>query len=180
MSQRVTNLGMYLCYAVEETAGTRPETGYTIIPEIKTMPDLNAEPEGIDSTTLLETEYTTSEPGLKTLGILAYGANMTDELEEIVDSIIELQETAAASDKRVWFAEVNPKLKKATFWPGKVTSINFADQSVNDMCNTTIYISQSSGLKRFPKPTIGTAEGQSGETPVMKTAARKTTTAVEV
>lgn len=159
MSQRVTTAGMYLCWAAETTAGERPTSGYTVLPEIKSMPDLNQEPNNIDSTTLLETEYETSEPGLKSVGTLTYGANMTDDLEDIVEDLIEAQDTAAAAGKRIWYAEVNPKLKKATFFAGKVSNINFSEASVNGMGDTSIYITASTGLLRYPKPSI-TAESQ--------------------
>lgn len=159
MSQRVTTAGMYLCWAAETTAGERPTTGYTVFPEIKSMPDLNQEPNAINSTTLLETEYETSEPGLKSVGTLTYGANMTDELEEIVEGVIEAQETAAAAGKRIWFAEVNPKLKKASFLAGKLSNINFAEASTGSMGDTSLYITASTGILRYEKPGI-TAESQ--------------------
>lgn len=41
MSERFSTAGMYLMYAVEDTAGTRPTEGYTIIPEVKAMPSFN-------------------------------------------------------------------------------------------------------------------------------------------
>lgn len=159
MSQRVTTAGMYLCWAAETTAGTRPTTGYTVIPEIKSMPDLNQEPNAIDSTTLLETENETSEPGLKSVGVLTYGANMTDDLEEIVEDLIAAQEEAAEAGKRIWYAEVNPKLKKASFFAGKMSNINFSEASVNAMGDTSIYITPSTGILRYEKPTI-TADSQ--------------------
>ena len=56
MSERFSTAGMYLCYAVEATAGTRPSTGFIQIPEVKSMPSFNPAPDTIDSTTLLETE----------------------------------------------------------------------------------------------------------------------------
>lgn len=154
MSQRVTTLGMYLCWAAEKEKGVRPTEGYEIIPEIKSMPDLNSEPETIDSTTLLETEYYTSEPGLKSLGTLSYGANMTDDLEEIVEGLIDAQDAAAAEGKRIWFAEVMPKLKKASFYAGKVTNINFSESAVNAMGDTTLYITATTGIRRYEKPGI--------------------------
>lgn len=159
MSQRVTTAGMYLCWAAETTVGERPTSGYTVLPEIKSMPDLNQEPNSIDSTTLLETESETSEPGLKSVGVLTYGANMTDDLEDIVEDLIEAQDTAAAAGKRIWYAEVNPKLKKATFFAGKVSNINFSEAGVNAMGDTSIYITPSTGLLRYVKPSI-TAESQ--------------------
>lgn len=154
MSQRTTTIGAYVCWAAETTKGQRPTEGYEIIPEIKSMPDLNTAPETIESTTLLEPEYRTYEPGLKSLDALSYGANMTDDLEEVVEGIITAQNTAAESGKRIWFAEVFPKIKKATFWAGKISNINFAAAEVAAMGDTTIYITPTTGLKRFVKPTL--------------------------
>ena len=56
MSQRVSTAGMYLAYCVETSAGVRPVSGYTTIPEVKSMPSFNPSPETIQSTTLMETE----------------------------------------------------------------------------------------------------------------------------
>ena len=154
MSQRVTTIGSYLCYAVEKEKGVRPTEGYEIIPEVKSFPDLNQEPESIESTTLLEPEYRTYEPGLKSLGTLSYGANMTDDLEDTVDGLIDEQDAAAKEGKRVWFAEVAPKLKKASFFAGKVSAINFSEFGVNEMGDTTMYITPTTGIRRYAKPTL--------------------------
>ena len=51
-SPRLSTAGMTLQYCVEETASTRPTTGYTKIPEVKSMPSFNPSPNTIDSTTL--------------------------------------------------------------------------------------------------------------------------------
>ena len=58
MSERFSTAGMYLAYASESTAGTRPTAAnaYTKIPEVKSMPSFNPTPETIESTTLSETE----------------------------------------------------------------------------------------------------------------------------
>ena len=68
MSERFSTAGMYLAYCVESTAGSRPTSGYTTIPEVKSIPSFNPSPEGIESTTLSETEYKTYVKGLKDLG----------------------------------------------------------------------------------------------------------------
>lgn len=71
---------MSLQYAVETTPGVRPTSGYRIVPEVKSMPSFNPAPNTIESTTLLETEYTTHVQGLKDLGgALEYSANLTDD-----------------------------------------------------------------------------------------------------
>lgn len=43
-SPRLSTAGMTLQYAVETSAGTRPTTGYTKIPEVKSMPSFNPSP----------------------------------------------------------------------------------------------------------------------------------------
>ena len=52
MAQRFSTAGMRLYYAVEATAGERPTSGLTKIPEVKSIPSFNPSPETIDSTTL--------------------------------------------------------------------------------------------------------------------------------
>jgi hypothetical protein len=47
---------MQLFYVCETNAGTRPTSGLTKIPEVKSIPSFNPAPDVIDSTTLEETE----------------------------------------------------------------------------------------------------------------------------
>lgn len=158
MSQRVTTAGKFLCYAVEETAGVMPTTGYKVVPEVKSMPNLNPAPNMQDSTTLLETEYMTSEEGLKDLGgPMEYGANMTDDLEDFWDDAIAAYEAAAAEGKKMWWATAHPKLKNARFIPGKPSSIGLNDSGVNAMEETTLYITPQGGIKKGPRPGIDEA-----------------------
>lgn len=155
MSQRVSTAGMYLCYAVETTAGTRPTEGYKIIPEIKSMPSFNPAPETIDSTTLLETEWRTYVDGLKDPGgALEYGANMTDDLEDIWDAMCTAYEEASKESKQMWFATVHPKLKNCRYYPGKPSSIGINEASVGDMAETTLYITPVGAIVKGEKPTL--------------------------
>ena len=57
MAQELSTAGVLLKYAVETTAGTRPTTGYTTVPSIKSIPDLNPEPESLEVTDLSDTEW---------------------------------------------------------------------------------------------------------------------------
>lgn len=154
VSVRLTTLGMLLCYAVETTAGTRPTTGYTIIPEVKSTPDFDTEPETIDSTTLFEDEYRTSEPGLRDLGgAAAFEANFTDLLKETVDDIINEYETATAAGKAMWFCVIHPKSKYAMYLKGRVVKVNFGAASVAEMLGTTIRIYPTQAPFMGEKPT---------------------------
>lgn len=155
MSQRVSTAGMYLCYCVESTAGTRPTSGYQIIPEIKTMPSFNPAPNNIDSTTLLETEYMTYVKGLKDMGgALEYGANLTDDLIEFWETLLSAYDTAAADGKAMWFAVVHPKLAKATFYKGEPAPIGFNEAAVGAMAETTLYITPNSAPIMETKPSV--------------------------
>lgn len=161
-SPRVSTAGMSLQYAVETTAGTRPTTGYQIVPEVKSMPSFNPTPNSIESTTLLETEYMTYVAGLKDLGgALEYGANLTDDLIDFWEDLMTAHETAVASGKQMWFAVVHPRLKKATFFVGEPSPIGINEASVNAMAETTLYITPQSAPIMAEKPTV--ASGASVE-----------------
>ena len=98
MSERFSTAGMYLAYCVESTAGSRPTSGYTTIPEVKSIPSFNPSPEGIESTTLSETEYKTYVKGLKDLGqALEFNANMTDDLDTAWGTLISAYNSAIAA-----------------------------------------------------------------------------------
>lgn len=157
MSERLSTAGMSLMYAVETTKGTRPTSGYKAIPEIKTMPSFNPAPNTIDSTTLAETEYMTYVKGLKDLGgALEYGANLTEDLIDFWETLLEEYDTASASGLSMWFAVVHPKLTKATFYVGEPAPIGFNEAAVGAMAETTLHITPNSAPVMAEKPSDST------------------------
>lgn len=157
MSERFSTAGMYLCYAPEATAGTRPTTGYIKIPEIKSMPSFNPSPETIESTTLEETEYKTYVKGLKDLGgALEYSANLTEDLMTAWSTLISTFNTTVAANKKVWFAVVHPYLTKAVFYTGDPSTIGLNEASVGGMAETTLYITPTGAPVMEAKPTLAT------------------------
>lgn len=155
MSQRYSTAGMVLMYAVETTAGTRPTTGYTKIPEIKSMPSFNPAPETIDSTTLEETEYRTYVEGLKDLGgALEFTANLTADLITAWEACNDAHD-ALTGDKAMWFAVVHPKLEKAVFFEGDPSPLGLNEATVGSMAETTLYITPNSAPEWQTKPTVG-------------------------
>lgn len=156
MSQRYSTAGMYLCYAVETTAGTRPTTGYIQVPEIKSMPSFNPAPETIESTTLLETEYKTYVEGLKDLGgALEYGANLTEDLITKWAACVSAHD-ALTGGKAMWFAVVHPKLTNAVFFEGDPSPLGLNEASVGAMAETTLYVTPNSAPTWAAKPTLAT------------------------
>ena len=98
MGIAISTAGITLGYAVETTAKTRPTTGYKVIPDLKEIPEMNPEPETLETTTLSETEYKTYIEGLKDLGgALSFLANFTTELETEWAALMTAYETAKTS-----------------------------------------------------------------------------------
>ena len=141
MGIALSTAGVTIGYAVEATAGTRPTTGYINIPDIKEVPEMNPEPETLETTTLAETEYKTYIEGLKDLGgALSFLANFTAELEEAWSELVEAYKTAKASGKSTWFEVKHPSLEKSVFFTGQPSAMGLPAMSVNSVMETNLYI----------------------------------------
>lgn len=145
MSQRVSTAGMWLAYCVETTAGTRPQQGFTKIPEVKSMPSLNPAPNGIDVTPLSEEETIQYINGLKDFGgSLEFTANNTDDLYTAWTTLISAYETAQESNKATWFCIYHPKLGNAAYFKGEPAPYGWNGAEVNAAYETTLYIAPQS------------------------------------
>lgn len=154
MSERFSTAGMTLQYAVGTSNTTPPTSGYTKIPEIKSMPNFNPAPNTIDSTTLEETEYMTYVEGLKDLGgALGYKANLTDDLMTAWTTLLSAHDTAVSQNKYVWFAIVHPSLTVSTYYIGDPAPLGLDDAAVGGMLETTLYITPNSAPIKAAAPT---------------------------
>lgn len=154
MAINLSTLGVQLHYAVEETAGNMPTTGFTRIYGIKSTPSLNPAPDTIETTTLDELEYKTYVDGLKDLGgALEFTFNLTQELTEKWDELMETYETAKVAGKRTWFAIVIPGLSDAFYFPGNPSAMGLPETSVNTVLEITNYITPVGAPIKAAKPT---------------------------
>lgn len=154
MSVRFSTAGMRLYYAVETTAGTRPTTGLTKIPEVKSVPSFNPAPETIQSTTLEETEYHTYVEGLKDLGgALEFGANLTEDLITAWENCNTAHD-ALTDGKAMWFYVIHDGLSKAVAFEGDPSPLGLNESSVGSMLETTLYITPNSAPEWVSKPTV--------------------------
>ena len=158
MNNNIINLstaGITLQYAVEETAGTRPTTGYTKLDGLKSTPSLNPAPETIESTTLDETEWKTYVQGLKDLGgALEFTFNLTQHLVTIWDTLMTAYETAKAAQKSVWFTIVIPGLEKSIYFTGEPSAMGVPETSVSSILEITNYITPTNAPEYYAKPTV--------------------------
>lgn len=158
-SERLASHGVSLQYAVETTAGTRPTSGYTTIPEIKSIPSFNPQPDAIQSTPLSETEYHTYVEGLKDIGgALDFGANLTEDLITAW-AACNTAHDALTGGKAMWFAIVHPKLTNAVYFTGDPTPLGLNEITVNTVLETTLYVTPNSAPTWAAKPTTSVLGG---------------------
>lgn len=75
----LTSIGLKVAIAVEATAGTRPTSNYYPIPMVTDIPDLDFNPDTIETTSYDNLEYKSYLSGLKdTGGIISLEANYSD------------------------------------------------------------------------------------------------------
>lgn len=141
MGIALSTAGVTFGYAVETTAKTRPTTGYILIPDVKEIPEMNPEPETIETTTLAATEYKTYIEGLKDLGgALSFLANYTTELETAWTALLTAYKTAETSGKSIWFEIKHPKLTKSVFFTGQPSAMGIPAMSVGNVLETNLFI----------------------------------------
>jgi len=173
MAIDLSTAGITVRYAPETTAGTRPTSGYTKISGIKSTPELNPEPENLESTTLEAIEWKTYVPGLKDPGgALTFGANLTEELMDVWDTVMDAYETAAAAGKKLWFVIVIPGLTKSLFFTGQPSALGMPSAEVSAILEISLYITPTGAPMWEAKPTEGAPEGQTFST---RQTAKKTT-----
>lgn len=109
MANEISTAGITVGYAVETTAGTRPTTGYTDIPNIKNISEVNPEPSTYEVTDLSDTVWKRYIQGLKDPGgAIAFTANFTSAFKTAWESCVSAAETGFSSSKACWFEVVVP------------------------------------------------------------------------
>ena len=140
MALELSTAGVLLKYACETTAGTRPTTGYTQIPNIKSIPDFNPEPESLEVTDLSDTEWRRYIPGLKDPGgALAFTANLTTGFKTAWSTMMTAATTAAASNKATWFEIMVPSFG-SFYFAGIPSDLGMTAMDVNSVLEIEAYI----------------------------------------
>ena len=150
----LSTAGVYIAYAVEATAGTRPTSGYIKLTGAKSTPSLNPSPETLETTTLDETEYKTYIDGLKDLGgALEFTFNLTEELVTQWSALMTAYETGKAAGKATWFTIVIPGLTNSFYFTGNPSAMGLPETSVSSVLEITNYITPTNAPASYAKPT---------------------------
>lgn len=152
---QLSTAGVRVYFAAETQADTRPDTGWAEITEIKSIPELNPEPDNIETTVLAETEWKTYIPGLKDPGgALSFTANLTEQSMTEWENVVEAYETAAAANLRVWYVIVIPGLTKSLYFTGQPSPMGMPAMEVSSVLEVNLYITPTGAPQWDTKPTI--------------------------
>ena len=129
----VSSIGCKVMYAVESVAGTRPTTGFTLIPNITTAPAFDMTPETLNASDLGDdvTQYIAGrrDPG----GDAAFTANLTADFLTAWETLVSAAETAEAAGRRVWFEYQTPNFAKSYFWSGMPVALGHGGLEQNSV-----------------------------------------------
>ena len=159
----ISTAGIIVAYAFETTANTRPTTGWTHIPGIKSIPSLNEQPNMIDTTTLDELTTRVGVPGLKGLPTgTNFTASWTDALIKQWADVMSKYETAKSSGKQMWITVVVPGITDAFYFSAIPSALDLPAAGVEAAAEIDIYITPTSERTMAAKPTSIAAWSASG------------------
>lgn len=140
MALELSTAGVALKYAAESTAGTRPTTGYTAVPNIKETPDFNPEPSTLEVTDLSDLIWKRYIAGLKDPGgALSFTANLTSAFKTAWETLVSAYTTAIATNKATWF-EINVPTVGSFYFSGIPSELGINGMSVDEVAEISVYV----------------------------------------
>lgn len=139
MALEFNTIGIKLKYCVETSAGSRPASGYTEIPDIKEIPEINMTPSNLDVTNLVD-QYKRYIPGVKDAGNdIAMTANLTADLKNKWAACVSAANTAWNSSKATWFEIAIPNFD-SFYFAGVPTEMGVSSMGVDAVVEAQLHI----------------------------------------
>jgi hypothetical protein len=139
MALEFNTIGVRLKYAVESSAGTRPTSGYTEIPDIKQTPSIDINPNKLQVTNLVD-QYHRYVDGVRDVGdSFDFLANLTASMKTIWASMVSAADTAWASGKSTWY-EISIPNFDSFYFAGRPTELGVNEMSVDAVIESTLHI----------------------------------------
>lgn len=142
MPNAVSTAGMLVKYAVETTAGTRPTTGYTLIPGVKAIPAIFNDPNMLQSTPLSATKNHTYIRGLDDSGgSIQLTVNDYDEFRTAWETCVDAY-AALDGGKAMWFeiAYQDGSNLDSFYFPGEPLALGFGGAEVDSVLENNMNI----------------------------------------
>lgn len=133
MALEISTVGSTVGYCFETTAGTRPTSGFAILPDVNEAPDFDLSIETIDASNITDkiTRYVLGrqDPG----GDASFTLNHTDNAIDTWDTIVSTADTNYPLGKRLWFAYCFPDASDAFFWAGRPADLGSSGIQQNSL-----------------------------------------------
>lgn len=157
MALEIVTVGAKVAYCWETTAGTRPTTGYTELPDVNEAPEFNPSIDVIDASNITDkiTRYALGrqDPG----GDASFTLNHTDAVITAWEGLVTTAETNYPLGKRLWFAYVYPDATDAYFWAGRPAALGSNGISQNVLSTIPAHVAVNEVHGWDSAPTITTA-----------------------
>ena len=139
MALEFNSIGVKVLYKVEASAGTRPTSGYTQIPDIKQTPSIDINPNKIQCTNL-EDEYRRYTDGVKDVGdSFDFTANLTADLKTKWEACVSAAASAWASGKMTFFEICIPNFD-SFYFAGIPGELGVNEMGVDAVIESTLHI----------------------------------------
>jgi hypothetical protein len=139
MALEFNSIGIKLKYCCETSAGTRPASGYTEIPDIKEIPEFLRTPSELDVTNLVDTDRRRI-PGVKDSGgDKAFTANLTANLKSVWATAVSAAASAFASGKQTWWEVAIPNFD-SFYFSGQPAPLGMSGVGVDAVLETQLHI----------------------------------------
>ena len=139
MALEFNTIGVKLKYCVETSAGTRPTSGYTEIPDIKSTPAIDINPNKLQVTNLVD-RYHRYIDGVKDVGDdFPFTANLTADLKTKWATLVTNAGSAYASGKSTWF-EISIPNFDSFYFAGKPSELGVNEMGVAAVIEATLHV----------------------------------------
>ena len=137
----LSTIGIMVGIAFETISGTRPSEKYYNLQNPKSIPDMNPEPDTIDTTSLNAKKYKTSIPGLQDLsGAQGFTFQMSQVLIDTWNNICDQWDVNKSKGLRPWMEIYHPDLRKAWFIPIEPSRLGVPSAEVNSSWDATVNV----------------------------------------
>jgi hypothetical protein len=140
MANAVSTAGMLVKYAAETTAGTRPTTGYTLIPGVKAIPAIFNDPNMLQSTPLSATKNHAYIEGLNDSGgAIQLTVNDYEEFRTAWTACVAAFD-ALTDDKTMWFeiAYQDGSNLESFYFPAQPLALGFGGAEVDSVLENNL------------------------------------------
>ena len=157
MALEISTVGAQVAYCFETTAGTRPTTGYTVLPDVNEAPEFDLSLETIDASNITDkiTRYIPGrqDPG----GDAAYTLNHTNAVIDAWSTLLTNADTNYALGKRLWWAYIFPDVDDSFFWAGRPVALGSSGISQNSLSTIPAHCAVNEIHGWDSKPTLASA-----------------------